>query len=395
MAGGSKPVKIVLIGCGYVSEFYAQSSRYHNELEFVGAFDRDPAMRQALCRRWGYHEYETLDALLSDDRIGLVLNLTNPRSHYDVTKACLLAGKHVYSEKPLAMTASAADDLVRLARERRLYLASAPCSLLSETAQTLWQAARSGVIGKVRFAYGNFEDGLLPHKSQPWKWLNGHGAPWPAKDEFEVGCTFEHAGYILTWLATLFGPAQRVTAFASCQFPEKGVEVEIMAPDFSVGCLEYKDGVVARVTCSLGTPKDKSLTIFGDDGALKVFDVRDERAPVYFSGTTHGGVTEAIEERIIRLGRKAFLRGYDGEWGRWRRYPFTRKPPNHLLALSKPVDFCRGPAELVAAIAEGRNCRLTAELGRHVTELIEALQYPSPRGVAIHSSFAPIDPLPA
>lgn len=390
-------MKIALIGCGYVSEFYAESRALHQELEFAGAYDLDPAMRRVFCQRWGYHEYTSLDELLSDDAIELVINLTSPRSHYDVTKACLLAGKHVYSEKPLAMRAAEAGELVELARERKLYLASAPCSMLSETAQTLWQAIRTGAIGKIRVVYGNFEDGLIPKRAAPWNWRNGHGAPWPAKDEFEVGCTFEHAGYILTWLAAFFGPAERVTAFASCQFPDKGIEVETMAPDFSVGCIEYKDGVVARVTCSLGTPKDKSLTIFGDEGVLKVIDVRNERSPVYVWSAARGkGLTAAIENRMSRLGRRLFLHESANEWRRWRRYPFSRRPLKRLLSLRKPVDFCRGAAEMVAAIRDRRACRLPAELGWHVTELIEALQYPPPSGaVSIHSSFSPIRPLPA
>ena len=388
---------MALIGCGYVSEFYAQSRALHQELEFVGAYDLDPKMREAFCQRWGYHEYASFEALLCDDAIELIINLTNPRSHYDVTKACLLAGKHVYSEKPLAMTTAAAGELVSLARDKNLYLASAPCSLLSETAQTLWQAIRSGVVGKIRVVYGNFEDGLIPKRAAPWNWRNGHGAPWPAKDEFEVGCTFEHAGYILTWLAAFFGPAGRVTAFASCQFPDKGIELENMAPDFTVGCIEYSEGIVARLTCSLGTSKDKSLTIFGDNGALKVTDIRNERSPVYVrTAIREQGLTAAIEYRITRFGRKLFSLRPEDEWCRWRRYPFSRRPSKLLLSLSKPVDFCRGPAELVAAIRDGRSCRLAAELGWHVTELIEALQYPSTSGAStpIHSWFSAIEPLP-
>src|SRR3954451_14069713 len=114
---------------------------------------------------------------------------------------------------------------------------------------------------------------IAPHMT-PWGWLNDFGVPWPAKDEFEVGCTYEHAGYLLTWLAAFFGPALSVTAFASCLVPEKGIMVESMAPDLTVGCLEFAGGVVARLTCSLVAPKDKSLTIVGDDGLLHVADVR-------------------------------------------------------------------------------------------------------------------------
>jgi predicted dehydrogenase len=137
------------------------------------------------------------------------------------------------------------------------------------------------VIGRVRLVYANFDDGMIAPKLSPWSWRNESGVPWPAKDEFEVGCTYEHAGYILTWLAAFFGPALNVTSFASCLLSDKGIAVDSMAPGLTVGCIEYANNVVARVTCSLIAPKDKSLTIIGDHGVLCVPDVRNDICPVY------------------------------------------------------------------------------------------------------------------
>ena len=144
-----------------------------------------------------------------------------------------------------------ASKLVALADQNELYLASAPCSLLSPTAQTVWKAIKDNAVGKIRLVYANFDDGMIAPKLAPWTWINDCGVPWPAKDEFEVGCTYVHAGYVLTWLAAFFGPAKTVTSFSSCQIPDKGISVDRMAPDFSVGCIEYEDGIVARVTCGL------------------------------------------------------------------------------------------------------------------------------------------------
>ncbi len=169
-----------------------------------------------------------------------------------------------------------ARELLELAKSKGLYLSSAPCSVLSETAQTLGKALRENIIGKVRLIYANFDDGMIAPNLSPWNWRNESGVAWPAKDEFEVGCTYEHAGYILTWLAAFFGPALRVTSFASCLIPDKGIAVDKMAPDFTVGCIEYGDGIVARLTCSLVAPKDKSLTIIGDGGVLSVPNVRND-----------------------------------------------------------------------------------------------------------------------
>ena len=84
---------------------------------------------------------------------------TNSSSHFEVSKACLESGKHLYTEKPLATTFSQAQALVELAEAKGLYFSAAPCSLLGETAQTLWKALRKNEIGKVRVAYGELEDG--------------------------------------------------------------------------------------------------------------------------------------------------------------------------------------------------------------------------------------------
>jgi len=183
-------MKIAVIGCGYVAEFYAKTLGNHPELELIGAYDRNDRNLQAFCRRWSIPGYTSLERLADDPSLELILNLTNPRSHYEITRKCLEAGKHVYSEKPLAMNASGARELVELARRKNVCLASAPCSVLSETAQALRQALRDGVIGKVRLIYANFDDGMIAPKLSPWTWTNESGVPWPAKDEFEVGCTY-------------------------------------------------------------------------------------------------------------------------------------------------------------------------------------------------------------
>src|SRR5262249_51159643 len=155
-----------------------------------------------------------------------------------------------------------------------------------------------------------------------------------------------------TWLAAFFGPAIRVTSFASCLIPNKGIAVDDMAPDFTVGCIEYGDGLVARVTCGLVAPKDKSLTVIGDDGVLSVADVRSDICPVYVRSVPSNRWRGAIERRINGLRR--LLPSRNREWHIWSRYPMARRPPPRLLAGDKPVDFCRGPAEVADAVRHRR-----------------------------------------
>jgi len=296
----------------------------------------------------------------------------------------------------LAMEPRKARELIDLAEKKAVYLACAPCSVLSETAQTVWRALREGVIGRVRLVYANFDDGMIAPKQSPWLWRNETGVPWPAKDEFEVGCTYEHAGYILTWLAAFFGPAIVVTSFASCLLPDKGISVDAMAPDFTVGCLEYDNGVVARVTCSLVAPKDKSLTIIGDEGILRVADVRNDVCPIYVRKIPPTRWRDAIERRVNGLRRSLKLRGFETDWHLWQKYPIGKAGPGQFVSPGKPVDFCRGLAELTDAIQEKRPCRLSAQLGWHIVEIIESLQYPERFGFRrkLASSFDQIHPLP-
>lgn len=389
-------MNVAIVGCGYVSEFYRKTLSNYPGLRLVGLFDTNENNLRAFHRHMPARMYGSLDELLADRSVEMILNLTNPRSHFEVTRRCLDAGKHVYSEKPLAMDAKAAADLVALSRERRVYLASAPCSLLSEVAQTLWKALRENAVGRVRLVYANFDDGMIAPKLAPWQWRNDSNVAWPAKDEFEVGCTYEHAGYVLTWLAAFFGPVRKMTTFASCLLPDKGIEVDKMAPDFTVGCLEFDRGIVARVTCGLVAPHDKSLTIVGDDGIIAVSDVRNEQAPVRYRYLPSRGWRARVEGRVNKLRRIAKLPGWQKEWHSWAIYPTPAPQSTRFVSRMKPVDFCRGPAEFAQAITERRPCRLSPELGAHLVELIERLQYPErfadSRDVA--STFDPIEPLP-
>jgi predicted dehydrogenase len=201
------------------------------EFVLAGAYDRDRRRLEVFSRYHRVEAFDSLSALLADPDVVMILNLTNPRSHFEVTTACLLAGKHVYSEKPVAMEAGQAAVLAALADRLGLGLAVAPSSMLSTTCQTMWKALRDGRVGPVRLVYGNFDAGMI-HKHRWSRWHSASGAPWPVRDELETGCTYEHAGYILTWLAAWFGPARRVHAFSSCLIPDKGFEVKSAAPEF-------------------------------------------------------------------------------------------------------------------------------------------------------------------
>ena len=372
-------MNIAIVGCGFVADYYLSALKLHRELVVVGVTDRIAERAMLLAKAYRTRGYQSLEELLGDDRVQLVLNLTNPASHYDVSKLALLANKHVYSEKPLAMRMADAVELVELAESRGLLLVSAPCSVLGETAQTLWRLIRKETIGRVRLVYAEMDDGMVP--VMPYhQWKSSSGIPWPYQDEFNVGCTLEHAGYYLSWLAAWFGPAVAVSGFASVQIPEKirGQEHAGMAPDFSVACIQFGSGIVARLTCSIVAPHDHSLRVVTDRGILFTRDAWDYRSPVY-------------SRRLITLRRKTILSPL-------RTRHRLLSPP---LALPKRfgaqrMDFARGPAEMAAALREGRPCRLSPRLSLHVNELALAIHEASGHGRyhEMTTTFDPIEPMP-
>jgi predicted dehydrogenase len=374
-----KKTSIAIVGCGFVADYYVKTLAAHPELELVGVMDRVQSRAEKFSAYHSTPTYSSLDQLLQDQRVEIVLNLTNPRSHYEVSKACLLAGKHVYSEKPLSMDWLEAEELVALAEQRGLQISSAPCSVLGETAQTLWKALRETQIGQVRVVYAEMDDGLV-HQMPYQQWLSESGTPWPYKDEFEVGCTLEHAGYYVTWLAAFFGPATSVTAFSSCLIPDKATEIplEINAPDFSVACIQFACGVVARLTCSIIAPHDHTLRIVGDEGVLSTKDCWYYRSPVSI-------------KRMITIRRKTFMSPIG------KNYPLLKSPypAKFKYKGSQQMDFSRGVAEMAAAIAENRPCRLSARFSLHVNEIVLAIQNAGENNCThkLKSTFDPIEPM--
>jgi predicted dehydrogenase len=390
-------MNFAIIGCGYVAEQYVATLSRHPELRLSGVFDTDASRASHYAARLGVQSYPSREALLADADVPLVVNLTNPRSHFAINRACLDAGKHVYSEKPLAMTTAEAASLAALAGARRLHLASAPCSVLSEGAQTLWKAVRSGLAGRVRLVYATFDDGMIAPHLAPWAWTNAAGTPWPARDEFEVGCTYQHAGYLVTLLCAMFGPARRVTSFAAVQVPDKGIAVDTMAPDFTVGCVEFDAGVVARITCSLVAPRDKSIVVVGDMGTLSIGNVRDDLAPVFWRPATESRTVSLMRRRLPVMYRWLQSRLADAGVAALcaTRVPPVRNTNGAWAAAGKRVDFLRGPSELAAAIQSGRRSRLPSDFGVHLVEIVERLQHPERfADTALTTSFAPVEPMP-
>lgn len=384
-------MQVGFVGCGFTADHYIPTLKPYPFLQLVAATDRDEQRAATFCAHHSLQHYPTLSAMLADSNIEMVVNLASSSNHYDVSKACLEAGKHVYSEKPLATKFSQSVELVELAKAKGLYLSAAPCNLLGETAQTLWSALRKKEIGSVRLVLAELDDGPF-HLSEPDTWKSESGAPYDYREEFKMGVTVEHSAYHLSLFTAFFGPAKTITPFSACLWPERRISSHELlnntTPDFSVACITFESGVVARLTCSLISPYNHVLKIMGDTGVITVNECWNYSAPVYLDKFSQ---LRYKAERYSITKEHPFIKNLVGRHPRVYP-PIGKSNLRHRLARYR-MDYSRGIADLARAIMEKRPPRLSAEFCLHVTELGLAIQNANPAPYQVTTTFAPMQPL--
>lgn len=396
-------MKIGVIGCGYVFDHYMTTLAQHPGLTLKGVADLDQARAAQVAEYYGLKHYPDNAALLADPEIEIVANFTSIEAHGAVTRACLEAGKHVYCEKPFTTTMEEARALADLAAEKGLRLSCAPSNALSATVQTLWKAVEDGAIGAPRMVYAEFDDNPV-YLLAPESWRSRSGAPWPYVHEYEMGCTWEHVGYHLTWMCAIFGPVRAVTAFSKATLPDKTDQPMEPAdtPDFSVASLDFESGVVGRITCSIAAPTDHRMRIIGNRGVLSADTYRDYTCPVRLEPFT----SLALKTRNLRLVRdNTLLQRLTGVGG--HVLPLAESPAPGASSITRPrgnlfqrwkaaqrgqQDKSIGLAELAAAITEGRPHFPAPDFTLHLTELTLAIQGAGPDG-ACHRMESRFDPL--
>jgi predicted dehydrogenase len=327
------PLGIGIVGTGNIAGGYAKDALTHPEIRLVAATDLDPARATVFAKTHGCLAHASLDDLLADDEVDIVINLTVHHAHYEVTKRALEAGKHVYSEKPLALRASEARELAELARDRGLRLGCSPSTFLGEAQQTATALIRSGRLGTVRAIYAEVNHGRI----ETW-----HPAPAPF---FDVGVMVDVGVYPLTLVTTILGPARTVRAWGWDLKPDRvtvdGTPFRIGSPDLIVAAIELDGGVVMRLTTSfyVGRPAKQrgGLEFHGDDASLALSSFQE------FDATVEVGPYGGDYETVVPV-----------------------RPPFHGTA------WARGVAEMAGAIADGRPHRASAEQAAHVVEILEA-----------------------
>jgi predicted dehydrogenase len=346
-----------IIGCGNIAEPYAENLVDYPEIELVGVADLLQARAEALAESAGCEAYDSVDALLTDDRVELVVNLTTHHAHKVVTEQCLRAGKHVHSEKPLALTYAEAQDLVALAEAQGLRLGSSPFTFMGEAQQTAWKLLRDDQIGAVRAIYAEVNWGRIE------RW---HPAPEPF---YDVGALYDVGVYPLTLITAIFGPARRVTAYGRVLLPERetldGTPYVLETPDFVVAVIELASGPVVRLTADFyvdgPNTKQHGVEFHGDAGSL------------YLSSWHNFDATVELA---------AFGEDY------------APVPP--LRTPYRGVEWGRAVRETAAALREDRPHRATGAQAAHIVDILNAISQSleSEQPVAVQSTFDPPAPMP-
>jgi predicted dehydrogenase len=345
-------VKVALVGAGVIAQHYAARIAEVPLLELAGAVDVQPGRAAKLVAEHGGRDYGSLDALLADD-VDLVVNLTPASSHVPVTSAALEAGKHVHTEKPVALTAGAARRLAGLARERGVRLSCAPATLLGEAQQTAWKVVRDGALGTVRAVYAEANWGRIE------RW---HPAP---ESLYEVGPLVDVGIYPLTILTAMFGPVRNVVAYARKLQPERvrrdGTSFTLQTPDLYVAALDLADGVAARLTASywVGPDRQRGIEFHGDASSLWMPTWAESDSRLLLT-------TDGEDEQPVPLLRE----------------------PHHGIDWAAPL------LDLADAVAQDRPHRMRVEHAAHVLDVFEAIEASAAAAgaVAVASDFRRPEP---
>lgn len=367
--------QVAFVGCGFVADFYFETIQLYPSLKIKGVFDKNESRKSRFSNFYKLYPYRSLEEIANDEEIKIVINLTDPANHYQITKFFLERGKHVYSEKPLADEFQKCKELIQLAKSNDLHLAGAPCTIFSNTVQTIKKALDENLIGKPRLVYANIDEGPID-LMECEKWISRSGTTWPVQQELEVGCTIEHAGYYVSWLLYLFGKPKRVIGFSKCLKPQKKT-YKISTPDFSVGIIYFESGVVAKLTNSIYAPHNHQFQIIGDYGTLSTDNCFHAHAPVLYQNfnflnlKTQGhplkkipGVQSTLNQ--IGAGEKKLKMVFPS--------PLKFKLKKHF------IDFGAGVYELSKAILNGKRAKNSEEFLEILSEVIFSISEASESG---------------
>lgn len=357
-----KPVRTAVVGCGQISDAYLSTMMNRFKiLEVVGCCDRNPEKAQAQAQKYSI-KVLSIEEILADDSIELVVNLTTPVAHYAVIKQLLEGGKHVYTEKVLAVELAHAAELVRIANDRQLYLGAAPDTFLGSAIQTARYVVDSGMLGEITSCYCALtRDGDLLNRAFPFTTKPGGGIG------FDVGI------YFITGLLSILGPVKEVSGIVRTRNPERpDFTLEHFGESYPIECENLMAGTLQFECGTVGTMVFDSNSIF----------ILPEKPHLVLCGTL--GIMYMADPNSFGGDVKVILKG--------NNEPFVM-PPSHAFS-----EVCRGigVAEMAWSMRRGRNNRASKEMAYHALEVLHGIVTSSATrsNQVMQSTFEKTPPLP-
>ncbi len=348
-----KTTKIGIVGIGAISGIYLENiTNTFKEIEIIGVCDLIRERAENAVEKYNIPKlYKDMYELFDDPEVDIVLNLTRPYEHYEVSKAALNAGKHVYSEKPLGASLQEGRELLALSKEKGLMLGGAPDTFLGAGIQTCRKLIEDGYIGTPLGAAGF----MICHGHESW-----HPDP-EFYYKYGGGPMFDMGPYYLTALVNLLGNVSEVFAMTKSSFPRRlitskehfGETIDVDVPTYYAGTMSFESGVIGTLftTFDVYYESQARLEIYG---TLYVPDPNGFGGPVKLLRPEHGTAQE------IPLA-------------------FSYKDNSRALGL----------ADAAKAISSGRKPRANADMTYHVLEIMEgfATSGKEKRIVPIESRF--------
>ena len=268
----NKVFKIGLIGCGHIAETYFRAEKYFNNIKIIKCADINEKASKRCALNYGIKS-TTVNELLKDKQIEIILNLTIPKAHYQISKKALINGKHVYSEKPLAINLNDGKKLLKISKKKKLYLGNAPDTFLGGGIQKSKELVEKNIIGNVKLGNAVFAfPGIQSYHPNP--------EPWFTKKE--GGPVIDMGPYYITTLVNLLGPAKKVTGtiiqgqkYRTIGIgPKKGKKFKVECPTTYLSTITFKNNSVIRLTLSFDViaHQRNHIELYGEKGSMIVPD---------------------------------------------------------------------------------------------------------------------------
>jgi len=367
-----EPIRVGVLGCGHVSDQYFVGCSRFKILRLVACADLDRERAEQKAAEHGVSSTCSPPELLERHDVDLVVNLTPPLTHAEISRAAIRMGKHVWSEKPLAASVAEAAELVQSAREAGVLLGCAPDTFLGGGLQTSRKLIDDGWIGAPVAAVAFVSEHGYEHFHPNVDFFYGPGG----------GPALDLGPYYVTALVVLLGPVRRVTGVTRAAFPERtilagarfGEQIPVRVATHVTGVLEFESGVMATMLMSwdIWSTHLPYLEVYGADGSLSLPN------PDEFDGLP----------RMRRAGHEELQQ--------------PPPPPGTLPWMAMPLVFDGavgrgiGVADMAYAVRTGRPVRASGELAHHVLEVLCAFELSAreQRHVDIQSRCFRPTPLP-